>query len=225
MPDSQRIAIVAAPWFPYALVPSDQLGDRPQLPAIIELGTANTWSFDVVMNTLADRVRAWHYQAVQPANPRRQKATPDELREWIALTRALADRVSTGEPTQNLMRHAAMKVERMLASPDSFFTQWPRLGTTADYQQRASLHLWAMEQMIRAVNASHVFEIPPTQFWPAMFDGSDDNLAFADYKAAMSRITSIDKKIKPGARDALMIAVLRGADLPTSEPYPAPPPK
>ena len=215
-------------WWPYGVYPSDLAAGRPK-PAIVELrlagGTVTDmepyWPIDVVLTELADRAIAWYRHAIEISTRveklKRPTATPDELRQWIASTYALADRLPhVGGTTADQMRTAAAQLERTLDSPQQFFIRWPNLGTTADAQKRASLHLWAIDQLVRHVNDADAayaqlrgaagVVIPLTALWPALFARAEPIPPFADYADAMKRVRKLEKTVR--TPDALIAALL-----------------
>jgi hypothetical protein len=201
--------------------------------AAIQAGTVDvvqSWPLTIVFNILADRAVSWYVQGRQWAAARHKPATLKEARDWIATTRSLAARVPIVGQTAQTMLAAATALERTLASPGRFFvTPHPPIATKADADWRASLHVWAIDRLLRAVNASEpraarprgegatCVDLKPTELWPALFARSErddlDAIAvpFAGYTEAHKRVMNLERRIKPSARDALMIHLLAGA--------------
>ena len=77
------------------------------------------------------------------------------------------------------------ELETTLTSWQPFFAKWPAFATQADANQRASLHLWAIDRLLRALNeaeaetAAHsgaeCVEYPLTKVWPAVFGTGDED--------------------------------------------------
>lgn len=234
-------------WLPYALYPSapDEGRHEPELlelrldagvsdwRAAIETGTVHvmqSWPLTVVFNILADRAVSWHIQGCQWAAARHKPVTRNEVRDWITATRSLAGRLPFAVQTGQMMLSAAAALERTIESPRRFFNTAPApIATKADAEWRVSLHVWAMDRLLRAVNDSEpvyvrlrgegamCVDLKPTELWPALFTRSDSAdpdaiaLPFAGYTEAQKRIANLERKINPAKRDALMIHVLKGA--------------
>jgi hypothetical protein len=234
-------------WLPYVLYPSapDEGRPEPELlevrpgasvsdwRAAIETGTVDvvqSWPLTVVLNILADRAVSWYAQGRQWAAARRKPTTTKEVQDWIATTRSLAARVPIVGQTPQTMLAAAAALDRTLESPRRFFVTNPAtVATKADADWRVSLHVWAMDRLLRAVNESEpvharlrgeratYVEIKPTELWPAFFARSERDdldaiaLPFAEYTEAQKRIVTLKRKIKSRERDPLMIHVLKGA--------------
>lgn len=201
-----------APWLPYVLRPSDPIAGR-SAPDLVDLGTGATWSIDVVVNALAALALEWHQQAARWVGSK-DRPSVTELKAWINLTRTLADRVPFGT-TPDIMRTAAAELERIIATPAQFFATWPAIGTQADANRRASIFLWAIDRVLRAVNEIDTSrEYLLTQVWPALFAAAnpdDPDPAFADYVGAQKRIATLEQAIIPEQHNLLMATVLRGA--------------
>jgi hypothetical protein len=225
-----------APWLPYVVSPSNPAAGQPK-PAILELRlpagasdwpsaimadtveTVELWPIDVVFTELADRAIAWYRHAAD-TKAKRTAATVDEMRQWIAQTYALADRLPLiGEPAAEAMRHAATHLTRKLDAPQSCFSYWPSLGTTADADKRVSVHLWAIDQLVRHINEAEAAyahaggggggNIPHTALWPALFARDHDATPpFADYNEAMKRVRKLETTLYAHQRDALMVGLL-----------------
>jgi hypothetical protein len=224
-----------APWLPYVVSPSDPAAGQPK-PAILELRlpegvsdwqaailadtveTVEHWPIDVVFTELADRAIAWYRHAAD-TKATRPAATVDEMRQWIAQTYALADRLPLiGEQAAAAMRHAATHLTRKLDSPHLYFRRWPSLGTQADAHRRANVYLWAIDALARHINDAEAAyaqlrgggggDIPPTALWPSLFAGHDPLPPFADYNEAMKRVRRLEDTLQAHTRDALMVSLL-----------------
>jgi len=178
---------------------------------------------------LADRAVSWYVQGQEWAKLKRKPTTVKEMREWIALTRSLSDRVPIYGETTKAMQSTAGPLERALDSSQRFFVKPPTtIATNADADWRTSMHLWAIERILRAVNESEPIHaalrggtaqqvnLKPTELWPALFTSRDeypnaaDAVRFANYTEARKRVTTLDKNVKAGERDALMVHLLIG---------------
>jgi len=212
-------------WLPFALLRSAPDEGRP-LPVLLELRlppgetdwrraieaeTAQpvaTWTIDGVLKNFAFSAFAW-YERTQTNVPH----VPDEkLIAWIAAARDLAARF----PFPIGAVEAADRLEQTRVWANQFFA--PRssgLDTTADRHFRTNLNLWAIDQIIRAVNAiepPEILHIPVTEIWPTIFEGFDKMaIPFADYAVAHRRIARLVEDLKPRRADALMIELLQEA--------------
>jgi len=244
----QLNADVAWRWLPFGLLPSDQAVGRlfPEihelrLPAgetdwlaAIQAGTVETLQrrpIDDVLKHFAMQAVTNHYAAGEfAAGTRPVRASRDELQQWIAHTHAMADRLPFVGLWCDQMHAVAASLERYLQWPARFFTHSPAVDTKADANFRASLNLWALDQLMRAMNESEPvyamwqehetgqeyvgLKIPPTKFWPGMFDWVPRERvdpAFADYRVAHMRVQRLDLTIKPGLRNLLMTELLAEA--------------
>jgi hypothetical protein len=192
--------------------------------------TVEQWPIEAVLRNFAYQAAHWHSVATS-ATPRRPRVTIREMRQWVKSTRFLSQRLPFHASAQEKMLQAAAALERAVDWPERFFVKHPSSrDTQPDAQWRASISLWAMDQLMRAINEiellsaemrSHgepfrYLEIGPTAFWPAMFDRFDEfpefsdlEMPFSDYLAAQQRITRLDKTVRPGKQDELMISLLR----------------
>jgi hypothetical protein len=237
---------------PFGLYPSAPDEDRP-LTQILELRlpegetdwlaafahetveTVQVWSIDDVLKNLAMEAAIHHVLAAEYADGSRQpKTTTDEMRQWIAGTRSLADRLPIGRLRSGVMKIAADGLEEMLDGPARFFKSWPTsLETKAHCDWIVSRNLWAADRLLRAVNelepdfaqlrqmesgeSVEFLKVPTTKFWEAMFNwfptervpSGRERLPFCDYENAQKRVTNLEKTIKPETRDDLMIVLLR----------------
>lgn len=201
----------------YAILPSDRARGR-QHPEILDVRTGTTWTMDVAMNALAAHALSWHLQGQAWANAK-HRATKADVQAWVDHTRSLADLLPIGATVREMMHQTAARLESTLTSPLRFFINWPALGTQADANGRASIHLWAIDRLLRAVNEAEVdqghrsgcehLEFPVTKIWPAMFEGAEPTEpSFTDYKEAMKRIDRLDGRILDGQHDALLVTTL-----------------
>lgn len=217
-------------WLPFAVYPSDRAAGRlkpaiVKLPAEVSFDTISAdhlqpWPVDVVLTELAARAIAWYRQAVN-TKAKRTAATVDEMRQWIASTYAIADRVPLIDaPVVERMRTAAAQLQRILDSPQPLFSHWPSLGTTADAQKRASVYVWAIDRLVRHVNDAETayaqlrgagvecVTIPPAALWPALIACDEPVPPFADYTEALKRVRKLEQTLQPQAADALMVSIL-----------------
>lgn len=232
-------------WLPFMLMPSAHF-DRPE-PAIVSfrllegetdwaaalnggrLQPVGEWPVVLVLNLFQQQALHWHQRSTIKSKDAPSIAA---LRGWIAETRSLADRIPFEGIAPEVMRGAAAKLERVLDFRGRFFTRWPpSLGTLEDYRWRASLNLWAMDRLVRAVNCVEAdtqtgARIPLAKFWPAMFEAVDEETAtpaFADVKEADKRIASMDATVKTGVHDDLMRSLLAEVLTIVAQPPDAPP--
>lgn len=222
-------------WPPYALRPSEPDKGRSE-PTVVEIenwemlgapGAAavfvDEWPIDAVLKNLVAMASAWYERAKQPRDPLHHQ----DLRHWIDLTRALANRLPLGGPKpRTQMQAAAACIERLIDWPQEHFTTArPRVATKAGAEFRCSLTVWGLHQLVTAINTGEQewasrraidqqqpqvrLRIPPTAFWPGMFPGGE--LPFGDYVTAQKRVQNIRDSVTRGHEAALMADILRSA--------------
>ena len=219
-------------WLPYGILPSAPEDGRPE-PELIEMRlppgqsdwmkafrtetveTVQAWNIDIILKNFAVQAVYWHLRAVSPEHAGR-RSTATEMRQWVDLTRSLASRSSLSAPVKALMLKTAEQVEGQLDWPKRHFRTLPKsINTKADADFRASANLWAMDQVLRSINAT---EAPGSatittfaEFWSRTFDHqqwSGPELPFSSYDQAHKRVTRFAATIKPGHGDALMVELL-----------------
>jgi hypothetical protein len=171
---------------------------------------------------------ARYHVAPRPAHP--TSAAP--LRRWLDETRALTESMPFDDTTKAALRQSVERVATWLDWPARYFTTFPRsVLSEPTLAWRVSLHLWAADRLLRAINDVEtafaaerpqsflqrygVMQIPPTKFWPALFDWLPTErygeLPFVDYLAAQKRVKGFAQTIRVDAHDALMVELIRSA--------------
>jgi hypothetical protein len=224
----------AGRWPPYLLHPSAGEQGRPDAE-IVQIGNwdaamaggtvdvVQTWPIDAVLKSLVVAAAHWYLRAT--SEKRRPQTTLGEMRQWITGTRSLADRLPYGGSLAEQLDRAATALERTIDWPAQYLVKVPAsVETKADADLRASLNVWAMNRIVRALNetepayadlrlgGAEYLQVAPTAFWPAMFEclGKADlpEPPFADYKEAHKRVIRLQANVRDGQDRALMAAIL-----------------
>ena len=232
----------AGRWPPYLLFPSEPEAGRRD-PLLVEIRdweasmadgmltgedwaaryVAQTWPLDTVLKSLVMAAAHWYLRATTEKRPPR--TTMDEMRQWINSTRSLAARLPYGGPIRQQLHVTATALERTIDWPAQYLVRVPgNVEIKKDADLRASLNVWALDQILRAVNetepryasmrqpGAEYLHVAPTAFWGAIFGCLEaaglPYPPFGDYKEAQKRVSRLKTNIKDGQDRALMAAIL-----------------
>lgn len=206
-------------WSPYVLLPS--ANGRPE-PLLVTLDNFSEW-YDggdpVIVESwpLTNVIKNFVWSAVYHhlAQPKDDKHTiREDMKRWIATTQDLANRLPYGGTIRELMLAAAAGLDEHMVWKAKYFHEPPsEIGTKRDADHTCSMNLWAIDQIVRGLNAvDSSLHVSPTKIWDKLFreySALPVPPAFSEYKQAQRRIKHLQEGIKPDMALDLMSDLLR----------------